>query len=290
MSYNACVCDTRITDYAQLTISLSNKSLMMKNAMEALDPTIIQSQLEAGMIGRLSFPDWLIQVGRAPEDTTDIAKTMAENGVVELRWEPGEGSLAEQRLWQAYLVISLSTPTIPPLKMIHDIVVEKCGASFYFLKGRELWVEYLVAKPEARATIASILEAGMIGEMPYPTWLQYIEALTNIWIISGKLAALGVVSVRWERSEFALRCGRWQAYLVITLPMSSSSSAPALPSYRLLSRIAIALRNNHDFDQRATEYGMELWVSFEMDLPLDDKALKLLGIKTRLVQERDRAE
>jgi hypothetical protein len=245
-----------------------------------VDTEAIQTVLEAGTIGDMPFPMWLEQAFFLDEPAEKIAKRLSDLGVMAVRWEPGESNSDPQRLWQAHLVVTLpNQPETPvpsavptfPLKLVHDIAVEICGSYFYSLKGRELWIEYLVAHADVRDAIVSTMEAGKIGNMPFLMWFRYHPASTNIKTIAGVLAAHGVAAVRWERDEFWHTSGVvWQAYLVATLPMSSSVSPPSLPSDRLLHKLVLKIPSCANYDTRVTESGVELWISFKISLPLED--------------------
>jgi hypothetical protein len=246
-----------------------------------VDTRSIQVVLEGGRIGDLPFPVWLGQAFvLLDEPVGEIAKKLSDLGVVSVRWEPGNSNPDPQRLWQAYLVVTLpepsasSTPSaVSPysFKLVHDIAVEICRSYFYAVKGQELWIEYLVAHLDVRKAIESTMETGKIGDMPFPTWFRYHPASTNINIIAGILAAHGVASVRWERDEYWHISGAvWQAYLVATLPMSSSVSPPSLPSDRLLHKLVLKIPACEYYDTRVTEIGVELWISFKIGLPLED--------------------
>ncbi len=186
----------------------------------------------------MPFPEWVEQVGGVL--TLDalaymgrpIPKRLSELGVVAVRWEPGQTNTDEQKLWRAYLVVTLPesfTSSPPSLKLMDDIAVETCRSYFYTLKGRELWIEYVVARPSVRDAIEVALETGKIGELPFPMYFRYYPASTTIKIMAYTLAARGVTSARWETDGYQSGVV-WQSYLVVTLPKSSSVSPPSLPS------------------------------------------------------------
>lgn len=253
-----------------------------------MDAESIHAVLEAGRIGEMPYARWLEEAWEGTLNGLPLMRKMrkplsenlSERGVVAMRWVPGDSNPDPQRLWQAYLVVTLPEPSVSAsasavspysLKLVHDIAVELCGSYFYSLKGRELWIEYLVAKPEIRDAIEATMMAGKIGELPFPRWFRYHPASTNIKLISHLLAAKGVASVRWERDEDKARSGVfWQAYLVATLPMSSSVSPPSLPSERLVCKLRMKIPDYDYYYTAVTETGVELWFSFTMKLPLED--------------------
>jgi hypothetical protein len=255
-----------------------------------MDAVTIQSILEGGKIGEMPFSRWLGQAFMGPlNEPGYMLKTMPNNlsemGVIAVRWELGDSNPDPQRLWQAYLVITLPEPSASPapsrmspysLKLVHDIAVEICGSYFYFLRGQELWIEYLVARPEVRDAIEAAMEAGKIGELPFPMWFRYHPASTSLKLIAGILAAYGVASVRWERDEFRAKWGDWQAYLVATLTLSSSVSPPSLRSDRLLHKLVMKIPAHGFYTTEVTETGVELWVSFTMSLPLEEPPGELI--------------
>jgi hypothetical protein len=246
-----------------------------------MDAEAIQAVLEEGKIGGMPFPEWVEQIGKSfALDSPQYrgrppAECLASLGVVDVRWEPGENNPDKQRLWQAYLVVTLpeaATETQPSLKLIHDIAVEACGSYFYFLRGQELWIEYLVAHPEIRAEIELALEMGRTGELPFPMWLRYIAASTDVKVIACTLAARGVTAVRWEQDKYQIVPGvNSQSYLVLTLPGSPTIAPPSLPSERFVRAIVMLLRQScGNSSTQVTDTGVELWVSFSMKLPLEE--------------------
>lgn len=250
----------------------------MREATSYIDAEAIHAVLAAGTIGEMPFPAWLEQMGAVLSLNEPryigrpVPRSLAELCVAGVRWEPGDTTNPDpQRLWQSFLVTTL--PTEPPysLKLIHDIAVEACGSCYYSLRGNELWIEYLVARPDVRDEIERALVEGKIGELPFPMWFRYYPASTSIENMADVLAALGVTAVRWEKDEYENRLGRqWQAYLVATLPVSSSVSPPSLPSERLVSQIGMTLRMPNHVTTDVTDTAVEVWVSYSMKLPLGD--------------------
>jgi hypothetical protein len=246
-----------------------------------MDAEAIQSVLEAGTIGEMPYSHWLEQVGRvlSLDNPTwmgkPVSKSLSELGVEALRWESGHSNPDEQRLWQAFLVATLPATlegSGPTLSLLDEIAVQTCGSFFYFLRGRELWIEYLVAQPEVRDAIEVTMREGTIGELPFPMWFRYNPASTSIEMMSGILAAYGVTAVRWEHDEYERRMGiKWQAYLVATLPLSATVAPPSLPSNGLVSALCIALRQPDGyFITTVRENTVELWASYNIGLPLEE--------------------
>ena len=249
-----------------------------------MDTRTIEEILRAGMIGEMPFPAWLEQVGKVlPLDEPaymgkPVPLQLAELGITGLRWEPGNNNPDPGRLGQAYLVVTLpersanSSAKTPSLKLVHDIAVEACGSFFYFTKGDELWIEYLVARPHVRDAIEKSLEAGKLGELPFPEWFRNNPASTSIRMMANELGARGVTAVRWEQDSWQRQLAEagisWRSYLVVALPMSATVAPPSLPSDRLVSSIAMTLRRTHSYTAEVTESGVELWAEFEVKLPL----------------------
>jgi hypothetical protein len=251
--------------------------------MLTMNATTIHAILGAGRIGDMPFPRWLELSGRIVTlDMPDypakpVPQELSELGIAAIRWEPGDSNPDEERLSQAYLVVTL--PTEPPysLRLMHDIAVEACGSCYYSLRGNELWIEYLVARPEVRDKIERALMEGKIGDLPFPKWFEYYPASTSIQNMANVLAALGATAVRWEADEYVRRMGtHWQAYLVATLPVSSFVSPPSLPSDRLVSSIGMALRSPDHITTYATETAVEVWVSYSTEPPLGDPPGRLV--------------
>ncbi|HEX8221388.1 MAG TPA: hypothetical protein VF914_19525 [Chloroflexia bacterium] len=251
-----------------------------------MDAASIQTVLEAGKIGEMPFSEWVEQMGKAfALDAPGwmgrpVATSLSALGATAVRWEPGDSNPDEQRLWQAYLVVTLPASASAPgpsLKLIHDIAVESCGSYFYTLRAGEVWIEYLLARREVRDAIELALEGGRIGELPFPKWFRYHPASTNIKIMAQALAARGVTAVRWEEDENERRWGiNWQAYLVVTLPKSSSVSPPSLPSERLVREVAVILRQTEHYFTRVTASAVEVWLSYSIKLPLEDAPGELI--------------
>jgi hypothetical protein len=254
----------------------------MGKASYQMDARAIYAILQTGKIGEMPFPLWLELTGRIVSlDMPDypakpVPQHLSDLGAA-VRWEPGDSNPDPQRLWQAYLVVTL--PTLPPysLKLIHDIAVEVCGSYYYSLKDNELWIEYLVARPDVRDEIEKALVEGKIGELPFPMWFRYFPASTSIENIANVLAAYGVTAARWEADKYENSLGtHWQAYLVATLPISSSVSPPSLPSERLVSAIGMALRSPDHVTTYATNTAVEMWVSYSIELPLGNPPGRLV--------------
>jgi hypothetical protein len=246
-----------------------------------LNAKVVQVVLESGTIGEMPFPLWLEHVGGniRGDDFPRMSAMLAELGVEALRWEPGEERPGGQPLSQAYLVITF--PSLSSLDLVHTVAVEICRSHFYYRRGKELWVEYLIARPEIRALIKAKLEEGKIGDMPFQKWLEYDYCQLSLQGMANHLAVEGVVSVRWEESEIERRwlgSVRWHSYLVVTLPASASVSPPTLPSFALVDRIATTLRSRSSLLVQVTESAVELRALYHLDLPLDNRAKNLLGI------------
>lgn len=262
-----------------------------------MDVAAIEEVLAAGKLGEIPFPEFLEDFGPAI-DLSDweqlftssyreqlskpLSARLTEVGVLAARWEPVGRKPEDPRLWQAYLVLTLSPSAASSLKLVHDIAVTMCMSFFYGLKGKELWIEYQVASSEAISSMQAILEQGKIGEMPFSTWLEYDYAREGVWQIVRALGVAGVSSVRWEETEWDrkyLRHVHWQSYVVATLPMSDFASPHGMPSDGLVYAVAGALRHPYKYVLKATDSGVEVWVPFTVNLPLNGRALELLEAK-----------
>src|SRR5947208_3074005 len=92
--------------------------------------------------------------------------------------------------------------------------------------------------------IQSILESGKIGDVPFAVWLRYKGASTDVQHIACVLAEKGVLSMRWEQDKLDARQGRrWQSFLVLSLPVLTSTEEPSLSAQQDVKAIASELRN-----------------------------------------------
>ncbi|MEP6774474.1 MAG: hypothetical protein ABJA50_02670 [Chloroflexota bacterium] len=243
----------------------------------------IASVLNSGMIGEISFADWLQQVGTVPnEGIPSIAHALTKFGVGPLRWAQWQAEdshtasiqAQEPEVWVAYLVVTL--PSQASRELIFDIAVS-CRSFTFFIKDtadpikkdKELWIEYQVARPEVTAHIEEGLAAGKIGEVPFIPWLIYGGASTDLKTIAGSLAGFGVTSIRFEpQSEGeAGHSHNWKSYIVVSLPVSPWADTPHLPSHELVHYLASVLRNPKDY----SAWRYELRLGYEVQLPVDDK-------------------
>lgn len=120
-------------------------------------------------------------------------------------------------------------------------------------------------------TIQEVLRAGMIGEMPFPAWLEQVGKVLPLdepaymgQPVPLQLAELEITGLRWEPGNNSPDPGRlWQAYLVVTLPERSVNSSAKTPSLKLVHDIAVEACGSFFYILN----GDELWIEYLVARP-----------------------
>lgn len=109
-----------------------------------MDQQAVHKALESGLIGNLSFADWLRAIA-ASTDLCTLAQELSKLGIVSMEWEEGKLWPGEKATAKVFLVVTLEKEHRLSLSSrIFEIVLKLRNPYHYSVKanGWEVWVEF----------------------------------------------------------------------------------------------------------------------------------------------------